>query len=175
MAAPGDQKIQRYPTGLIDLLGMRATGETPHNLAQDISASVDALDFYLWDRRVTLVGQSPVAISAVGWLANTTGATTIPQGEMWMLYDCSLRLPPIAAATAISISLVVQRQGPAAAWFPLTEEMVLPASTGGLRGFKRDQPLLLQPGDQFGTYCSSITGVPGSQAFTNVSFAVLRL
>jgi hypothetical protein len=172
----GPQDIQRYPTGLIDLLGMRATGQTPTKLGDAVSPGMDLTDFYLWDRRETLVGQSPVAIGAVGFLAFSTGATTIPQNELWVLYDCSLRLPPIAAATAITLNMVVQRNAAGtSAWFPITDQLVLPASTGGLIGFKRDEPLLLQPGDVFGTYCSAITGAPGQQAFSNVSFARLKL
>lgn len=174
MAGPMD--IQRYPTGLIDLLGMRATGETPHQLDGNIGADIDVTDLYLFDRRVTQVGQSPVAIGAIGFLANSTGATTIPQGEMWLLYDCSLRVPAIAAATALTLSLVVQRSsGGTSAWLPLTDQLVLPASTGGLIGYRRDAPVLLQAGDQFGTYCTNVTGVPGQQAFTNVVYAALRL
>lgn len=174
MAGPLD--IQRYPTGLIDLLGMRATGETPHTLAGQIGANIDVSELYLYDRRQTSVGQSPVAIGALGFLANTTGVTTIPQGEMYLVYDCSLRVPPIAAATALTVSLVVQRSaGGTSAWFPLTEQLVLPASTGGLVGYRRNNPILLKPGDVFGTYCASITGVPGQQAFTNVDYAVIRL
>lgn len=174
MALPFD--IQRFPTGFTDLLGIRSTGDTPHQIAQQIAGGLELRDYYLFDRVQTQVGQSPVAIGAVGFLANSTGATTIPQGEMWLLYDASLRVPPIAAATALTVSLVVQRSAAGtSAWFPLTETLNLPASTGGLAGSKFDNPIWLRPGDVFGTYCSSITGVPASQAFTCVSYAVLRI
>lgn len=171
MAGPMD--IQRYPTGLIDLLGMRATGETPHQLANGIAGNLDLTDFYLYDRVQTQVGQSPVAIGAVGFLANSTGATTIPQGEMWVLFDATLRVPAIAAATALTLSLVVQRA--TTGWLMLTDELVLPASTGGLKGYRHSSPVLLRSGDVFGTYATNVTGVPGQQAFTTVSYAVLRL
>jgi hypothetical protein len=172
----GPQDIQRYPTGLIDLLGMRATGQTPNQLGAEISGSIEIGDLYLYDRRVTQVGQSPVAIGAVGFLANTTGATVVPQGEMWVLYDCTLRVPAIAAATALNLSLVVQRpSGGTSAWFMLTDELKLAALTGGLIGYRGKTPMLLQPGDTFGTYASLVTGVPGSQAFTTVLYSAIKL
>jgi hypothetical protein len=172
----GPQDIQRYPTGLIDLLGMRATGQTPSQLAGEISGSIEVGELYLFNRRVTQVGQSPVAIGAVGFLANTTGATVVPQGEMWVLFDCTMRVPVIAAATALNLSLVVQRPADGtSAWFMLTEELRLTASTGGLAGYRHSKPMLLQPGDTFGTYATLVTGVPGSQAFTTVVYSPIKL
>jgi hypothetical protein len=172
----GPQDIQRYPTGLIDLLGMRATGQTPNQLGAEISGSIDIGELYLFDRRVTRVGQSPVAIGAVGFLANTTGATVVPQGEMWVLYDCTMRVPAIAAATALNLSLVIQRPADGtSAWFMLTEELRLVALQGALAGYRHDRPMLLQPGDTFGTYATLVTGVPASQAFTTVTYSPIKL
>lgn len=174
MATPFD--IQRYPQGLVDLLGMKATGNTPAQLSQQTGGVVELADYYLWDRVQANVGQSPVAIGVVGFLANSTGATVVPQGELWVLYDATLRVPAIAAATALTLTLVIQRSfAGTSAWFALTEQQRLAAGQGCLVGPRFDRPLLLRPGDTFGTYCSDITGVPGQQAFTTVSYAVLKI
>jgi hypothetical protein len=165
----GPQDIQRYPKGLIDLLGMRATGDTPHQLAQQTSPDIDMLDFYLADRGEVLEATTP-AVVALG-NQSFVGAR-VPSGQMWLIYELSFIVPPIAAASTLDASLVLYRNSTANAFaIALGPRVTLAASTGGCDGIHFEKPLVLMPDQSIGLRASILTGAPASTPILDMWFA----
>lgn len=74
--------IQRFPTGVPDLLGMKGTGDTPNMLASELRGSIDLSQYYLADRM--LRGKfTTAALIAAG--TTVPGAGIVPDGELWLV------------------------------------------------------------------------------------------
>jgi len=157
----GPQDIQRYPRGLIDLLGMRATGDTPHQLAAQTMPQIDLLDFYLNDRLEVLSQTIAAAPAALGNFQFQNSA--VPQGQMWAVYDIAVNCGGVvAAATSITFSPVVFRNqsivGNAVIAGPTATAT---AGQNILSGSHYERPVLVLPGQSFGVQVQAITGAPG--------------
>jgi hypothetical protein len=165
----GPQDIQRFPKGLIDLLGMRATGETPAQLAQQVISNIEVLDLYLLDRLSTFQ-ISTAAITATGNVLFPN--TTVPNGEIWWVYELSYQLPSLAAATSLQTNLCVYRSQ-ASTNLPLAlgPAQTTPALFGNQWGIHFENPLIMTAGQSVGIYTSQITGAPGSAPQLTMHFA----
>ena len=169
MAGPLD--IQRLPKGLIDLLGMRATGDTPHQLAQSTIAQLEVTDYYLSDRVVGLSVQPAAALAATGFSLGVGSA--VPAGEQWMVYSAAIIVPTIAAATALKTSLVIRRAF--AAYQVLVATPQIPASEGFIGGVTFERPMVMRSGDDLGCFTVNLTGVPASTPTLYLAFARLTV
>jgi len=169
MAGPLD--IQRYPTGLIDLLGMRATGDTPFQLGQATIGTVDLTDYYLTDRVVGLGLQLPAAIAATGFVAAV--GSTVPTGQLWQVYSAAMIVPALAAATALKTAFVIRRAF--AAYQVLVATPQIPAAEGFIGGITFERPMVMRPGDDFGCFTSNLTGAPLSNPTLYLAFARLQI
>jgi hypothetical protein len=157
----GPQDIQRYPRGLIDLLGMRATGDTPHQLAAQTMPNIDLLDFYLNDRCEVFSAAIAVAPAALGNFQFAGSA--VPQGQMWALYDVTVNCGGVvAAAASITFSPVIFRNQ-AVVGNGVVVGPVTTATTGQnlASGSHFERPNLIIAGQSFGVQVHAITGVPG--------------
>lgn len=169
----GPQDIQRYPRGLIDLLGMRATGDTPHQLGASTNAVLEMLDFYLNDRLEFNTQTLSAAPAALGNFQFPN--TVVPQGQMWAVYDYTVNCGgAIAVATAMKFSPVIFRNqslvGNAAAYGPAIS---VAAGENGLGGIRFERPNLVMPGQSFGIQVSAITGAPATAHQCMIWFARL--
>jgi hypothetical protein len=165
----GPQDIQRFPRGLVDLLGMRATGDTPHTLAQSTVGMIEMLDLYTNDRLQTASLNLSVAINAIGQA--TFLNSQVPPGELWLIYQATLLCQPTAAATALKVAAGIRRGGPNGSPSGVqlvTEQLSLGASDGGVVGQTFSRPLLALPGQDFVTQCQFITGVPAVNPTLNL-------
>ena len=157
----GPQDIQRYPKGLIDLLGMRATGDTPHQLASSTSASIDLLDYYLADR--CEVFETPTAIALPGLGGISFLNAVVPAGQTWLIYDLSVLVPPIAAAASLRTTPVIYRTATTATLGnAIAPTMTLATTEGNMSGSHFEIPLMALAGQSFGLYTSIYTGVPNT-------------
>lgn len=150
--------IQRFPKGLIDLLGMRATGDTPHQLAQQTIPTLEVTDYYLSDRVVGLSVQPAGPLAATGFVSAVNSA--VPAGEQWLVYSAAMILPAIAAATAIKTALVIRRAF--AAYQVLAATGQVPAGEGFIGGITFERPMIMRSGDDLGFFTTNLTGVPAS-------------
>lgn len=158
----GPQDIQRFPKGLIDLLGMRATGDTPNQLAAQIAGELALKDEYLFDR---LIGYRAAVgaglINATGSFSLTLG--TVPPGQLWYVYGWSIEVTAPAPATGLTITLGFAR-GAANVRNYVGPAQRLIATEGAAWGVWFETPLILGPGDTPVAYVSSVTGVPNVTA-----------
>jgi len=170
----GPQDIQRYPRGLIDLLGMRATGDTPHQLAQTTVPQIDLLDMYLADRCFGVTFNASGVVAALGNLTFTGAA--VPQGEMWLLYEASVFTGVCAAATSCTVvPFVARSQSGLAQAEALCPPLVAGTAGSALGGVHYERPSVLMPGHQFGLQITAIVGAPGVTPILNLYFARLAV
>ena len=170
----GPQDIQRFPKGLIDLLGMRATGDTPHQLAQQLLPVLDQLDYYLFDRLEVLIAPTSIAVPGIGNV--TFVGTTVPQNQLWMLYDYSVILPTTAAASAIKATPGVFRGGNGATGFvALVDQLSAGALEGDCKGRHFERPVIVGPGQIFSLQCTTFTGAPAVTPTATLYFARVGL
>jgi len=170
----GPQDIQRYPKGLIDLLGMRATGDTPHQLSQLLLPTLDQLDYYLFDRCEALTANTSIAVPGIGNV--TFVGTTVPQNQLWMLYDYSVIIPTTAAASAIKATAGVFRGGNGASNFVgLVPQLSAGALEGDCKSAHFTQPVVIGPGQIFSLQCTTFTGAPAVTPSATIYFARIGL
>lgn len=166
--------IQRFPVGLLELLGMKGTGDTPHTLGDNIGASVDIMSMYLAQRRVTVSAQTSIAMTGNGTF-NATGLA-VPSGEIWFVYNVSVRLTPnTAVATAIRFWAAFVRPSASGVYHPLTDVVSVGAGDNGVGVTIFEQPAIFLPGDQFTVNTGAVTGVPGSNGLVALDVARLTL
>lgn len=160
MAGPMD--IQRVPRGLVDLFGLKATGDAPHTLDQGISASVDFKDEYMADRQQVVTATPTIA----GAGQTDFVGSAVPFDELWYLYHFSLVGGPLCFVNAVSTFEAWVELIPMAAsiglFVPGTGTGPLAAAAkvfpyGGM-AIMFEEPILLRPGDRFSYNVATYTG-----------------
>jgi hypothetical protein len=158
LTVAGRMTIQRYPTGLLDFLGMQSTGDTPHELAQELRASVDLGDLYLSDRLRTVSAGGSGPITTTSYLAGGL-QTIVPAGETWLVYSAYVTSTPVTAGATIKGNLAIFRQ-------TAGQVQILPASFSVLAAELIlcsqiwERPMVMRPGDQLSLYIGATTGAP---------------
>lgn len=171
MAGPKD--IQRLPRGLVDLFGLKSTGDAPHVLSDTVAPTSDFKDEYISDR-VSLV-TATVVPAGTGY-TNYVGSGP-PFDEIWYLYHLSLATGPNGFVNAVSTFEAWLELVPSGASFglfvPGTGTGALAAAArlypaGGV-GIMFERPVLLRAGDTFSMNVATFTGTGAN------SYPVLRL
>lgn len=167
--------IQRVPLALVDMLGMKATGDTPHQMGETVGGVVDMLDMYLWNRTVDYGMQCGVAPTVVGFLISSGGAygQGPADGTIWLLYSAGIRYAPIAAGASHISAAAINRVGSRVQL--LHEPVSIPASTGGGTQVWFPRPVIVRPGDTIGCYTLNITGVPNINPVMEMRFAIVGI
>jgi hypothetical protein len=173
LTVAGPLDIQRYPRGLIDLFGMKATGDTPHTLSDQISGELDLTDLYLNARCQQINNVTAVVLAATGNFAFINSGPAA--NEIWLVYGVTVDSQPTAAATAIKYSLVAFRVAASSGPDFVAGEFSLGASDRRLDGKNWERPMVMRPGDNFGLVVSTITGAPGIQPRLWVYYASLLI
>lgn len=173
MAGPFD--IQRPPIGLLDLLGLKATGDNPHVLAGEVRSTLMLDDLFLVDRLVAAARSTGVNIPGTG--TATMGAASGPSdGFIWLLYGLDFLVPPVGAAATIQCGLTIQR-GTTTTIQQRIEACQSPLLSAGqaFAGAKWwERPLIMRPGDVLAVNTTIFTGAPAvtptcTQVYVQVS------
>lgn len=160
MAGPLD--IQRLPRGLVDVFGLKATGDAPHLLSDSVIAQASFKDEYLVDRQSVATGST--APAGTGQAA-FVGASP-PFDEIWYMYHLSLVGGPTCVVNGASTFEAWVELIPAGASFGLfipgtgTGNLAAAARVfpqGGV-GIMYETPVLLRPGDVFSYNVATFTG-----------------
>lgn len=151
--------IQRVPRGLLDFLGMKGTGDLPHEVAGELRTSIDLFELYGIEmrRRTATTGWAAVA---VGWQTDNLGNLTVPPGEIWLVSNVSLAITT-GVGGAFKGLVAYRRKLNAATYFYLQQQqLTLAANDFGVTGVNLDwRTLVLTPGDDLGIYCTLATAV----------------
>lgn len=145
--------IQRYPAGLLGLLGAKGTGQTPKLLNDDVQAAVDITDYWAIGSVVQAQWQTNAA-NSVSWWAVTSSTVgglplLVPPGEFWWVQSMCARTGAVGAASSIRGAVGVVQNGYFAPWIAGNEGAAVTgeAFLSALQG-----PILLPPGSQIGVY-----------------------
>lgn len=139
MAGPGD--IQRFPQGLLNVLGMQSAGQTPAQLAASIAGTLELLQFYgLTQRQVLVATNAAIATNTPLTLALT------PPSSWGVLFGLSASLGETATIGNVQSLLSLQR-GASGAFHGVSFYESLNVAAGGVHGneFWCPYPLLLPP------------------------------
>lgn len=146
------------PKGVVELLGMRSTGDTPHNLDDNISGSLDFKTEYLLDRRA-IRNFDPGALGAAGFYGTTVGPAP---GFQWYLYGVQIQSGPVAVGATIQFGIGIKRQGPVNHCFYLPGMMtpLLAAGAWVQMGWQESEPIVMRAGDTFAVQVAVSSGAP---------------
>ena len=157
--------IQRYPSGLVDLFGLKA-GETPSEIAERIYCMTDIRDQVMLGARE---GFASAALAVAGNGNFVFPDMIVPAGEMWWVwgYNCN----PTASLGA-GQSIKYRSMCRTFSVFPTIfsdQVSVLALEFGGARSAL---DFWVQPGGQFGGVCEFIVAGPinfsGNVTFTRI-------
>jgi len=150
----GPLTIQRFPRGLLDLLGMKGTGQAPTSLAELLAGTIDATQFYLFERITTTT--KFLANSAIGGY-RTDATLTVPAGELW-IFDTASYFIAVSAAGSIRLTPAYQRAVSTGDWSGLgvqTQQVGGAAATDQLISGQLGRELILSPSDTIGAYINA--------------------
>lgn len=156
--------IQRYPRGLLDLLGSKSNGQNPVQLAQVVAPVIDVSALYQFD----LVEQRAATTNAAN-LPGAWGVTgsnlTVPAGELWLVHNLSLAANTnLVAGESYQVRGAIYR----AQWsqWQLSDQSVSCADAGSrpALGWQFHRPEIMRPGDSVGIYVVQVTAA--SEQFT---------
>jgi len=170
----GPLTIQRFPKGLIEILGMRATGDTPAQLAQDVSGDLDLLDFYLLDRCRDLSITTGVAIASAGF--TTMGTASGPgAGFIWLVYSISVQFGAVAAAATLQSQVGISRSANSLVGLPGMDTPLLVAGASAQVAVYFEKPLIMRPGDLVAIQTTILTGAPAVTPAGRMYFAEIGI
>lgn len=155
----GPLTIQRFPKGLIEILGMRATGDTPAALAQQIAGNLDLLDMYLLDRCKTQAITTGIALTVPGYI--TMGSASGPAaGFIWFVYDISVSFGAVGAASTLQSHVGISRIANVSINLPGMSSGLLNSGQASTVGIHFERPLIMRPGDLVSLSTPLLTGTP---------------
>lgn len=155
---PRNFYIGRYPAGLLDLLGAKVNGQTPHQLNEQVSATVDLLPFITSQRRDVVEGS--VLLNAVGPFADASGppvGTLVPNDEFWLVWSFSSQPSATLGAGTTAFWQCFMTRGDGSA-----EGLVLGTEVTGGAGtfphaFAATVPFWMKPGQSLGIWSRALT------------------
>lgn len=113
----GPLTIQRLPRGLLDLLLMKGSGETPQQLAADVQASVDIGALYLVDKQEIVLNNTNV-LAGTGFYG--VGAPlTVPDRELWLVVNISAISNAMIAGDTVVGRCAITRAPTSAGWIEI--------------------------------------------------------
>jgi len=168
--------IQRLPTGLLDILGMQSTGDTPHSLEQSVSATLDTTELYLMDRFARRIEQCAVIAATGTFIAGLPVASPLgpSPGEQWMLYGITVTSTPLVAATAVTYVFSLSRTSLGGTQYLSSQQTVTNPNLFG-QGQLWERPMILRPGDQLGIAVTQLVGLPAIAPFLQAFYVPIRI
>lgn len=164
MAGPFD--IQRFPWGLLDVFNMKAGGDTPHQLAREVSPSVEALPFYLQGVRRT--DFAPISLSAGGGFAGLS-TPRVGDNEIWIVTNLSLTLTAGVGTSGQWAPAYRVDTNASSPNFLVGAPLTAVASATVKAGYQfAVGELILLPGYQLGVYGNNVVAPPLTSALINV-------
>lgn len=166
--------IQRFPSGLLELLAAKTSGWTPGELARDVQPTLELLQLF---------GQNSIVHRSV---QNATAAEgdfaslVVPSTEWWLLYGIDQTYVKTATMTVFVGSLrinafasndwVVMAEGP-----KVLQAFGSTAGTGAGAScsFWPSYPMLLSPGTQLFSRCDILGTDATVNLYLNARYAVL--
>lgn len=165
--------IQKYPTGLPGLLSMKASGDTPPDLAAQISAGIDITEFYL-ALEFRVAGGNTNGANAPGFFGATPTQLVVPEGEMWCVRRSNALITSgLPAGTSYTFRSALLRRGFASVTQIQLSENQGKGTVGEVPGIAQVYTpwVLAFPGDQFGVWVESLALGTATPFAINVEYS----
>lgn len=165
--------IQRLPVGLLDMLAMKGSGETPSLLADKIQGTVNLNELYFAQIQIQVATGATPNVSATDRYLMTT--PPIPSNEIWVVRSFSCFWSTGVGVSGTFAPIVVRRgfAGLSAQSLVQGAPVSVAASSNGC-AFARFPPWeLFYPGDNFGAWF--ITGAYPITSPVNIAIEYTRL
>lgn len=156
MAQPDD--IQRYPSGLLELLGMRGSGQTPGKLTSEVRPTIDTAFLYGSDNEVLLVSSNAAVASGGQLTINITQHHMLTSLSAIIIQNAAPATTLMAAQLAIRVRTVTNA----------VADRYWVAQAGGTLGAAGDavvisfvppqQPFIVSPGGLFNFQLNTLVG-----------------
>jgi hypothetical protein len=145
--------VQRLATGLPDVLGAKATGDTPHVMSEAMSSVIDVLPFLLCGRyQNTFVSTGNIVGQTVVF------GPQVPPGEAWVTHNITSSGGPVTAGATITLGIGVYRNQTSLEALP--ERATFIAGELCYLGHWFEAPIIMMPGDRPVAFVSAFTGAP---------------
>lgn len=109
------QSIQRFPAGLLDLLGIQSLGQTPNILADEVRPVIEYLSLYFADRLTTL----QTSVAGVQF-SGDSATLTVPANELWLVKEVSGEIGGFSANGALAQCRIAFRNDSSGVALPIT-------------------------------------------------------
>ncbi len=143
-------EINRVPRALLSLLDMKARGQNPRSLANELDASIDVLPLYLQDQRRDI--SVDVTVNAIGVYSGA--ALFVPQNQLWWVHGLSCIGPIAGLAAGTTVAGRMMIEGPTT---PANRKIVGfwdEFGPGYIAGWHTDPtPLIVTPGSALTFLC----------------------
>lgn len=173
----GPLTIQRFPTGLLDLLGMQASGDTPRELAPEVRSTLDVYKFFASGRLEQATSGGVALTAGIPGVYQFSG-TNVPTSQIWLVESVVITTTLVApAATTWRLVPAIYRGSALPTYFfPIGPAGTYAANERPLLGASYTTPLLLLPGDGVGVFVEASTGAANWPNFEgHLSFLRLRI
>ena len=162
----GPLTVQRVPRGVLDYLGLRGSGDLPHELSNQVQLSVEAGALYGMD----LLRATSKLLLALGTGFTTDSTLTVPSGELWVVANISAEIATAAASTfSGNVGYKRLQDNPGSCRILNTPSLTLAASqTGNLGNSCAFGEVILAPGDTIGVRCTAVTGTANATVMIDV-------
>lgn len=144
--------IQRVPVGLLDFLGLKATGQNPVVMPDELQTVVDISQLYAaarWEQ----FQASTNTVNLIGFWGAAT--LTVPSGEMWLVDSLMYTSGTLLAGTTYRLrpGLIGVQSGSQ----PIKVGELSQSWTAGERPFMGWGNFIARGGDQIGLVVDSLT------------------
>lgn len=164
--------IQRYPRGLLDLLGSKSSGQNPIVLAEVVQPTIDVSALYQFDLVDARSATTNAANLPGAWGVTGTNLT-VPAGELWLLHNLSFAANTnLAAGESYKVTGAIFRSQWSQWQLGPTYAEVSGVNTRPALGWQFQRPEIMRPGDSVGVYVLDVQAA--SEQFT-VSCYLTRL
>lgn len=159
--------IQRVPVGLLDFLGLKATGQSPTVMPDELVPTVDISQLYAaarWEQSTSTTS----TVNLIGFWGTTT--LTVPSGELWLVDSITATSGTLLAGTTYRLRMGLISANNSN---PFVVSDLSQSWTAGERPFFGWRNVIARAGDQLGLVVDSLT--LGTALSFDLRARVLRL
>lgn len=159
----GPLTIQRFPKGLLGLLDMKGSGQTPPDLSSIVQPQIDVSALYMADARRSLGGGAGPNV-LLGFAFNN--GSKVPEGEMWVVNNITVT---VTTGGAVTGEYAAGYQDNGSNSFVVSPYMTVPISQTvvGIGVQFAPWSLVLMPGYKVGIWGKNLTGLTTSQIWVD--------
>lgn len=153
----GEFSIQRPATGLPDLLGMKATGLSPVDLAPMLSATIDITDLYTARRMLYASVSGNPNLTTINSISR---GPQVPFGEMWQVWNIGVETAALGAGISFRLQMLMLLTNNGGNFIHIGQPETYTTGQKVRMGYQFTRPMILGPGDDISVVPIDSIGSP---------------